>query len=51
MYCVDKICKFLIVSLFVYYVGGALFRLFFDVSGAATTGSTLIDSIDDITSI
>lgn len=45
MYYVDKLCKFLILGLFVYYVGGAIFRTFFSFD-AYISADTIIDAID-----
>lgn len=45
MYCIDKLCKFLILGLFVYYVGGAIFNSFFSAD-AYLSAETIIDAID-----
>jgi len=45
MYCVDKICKFLIVGLFIYFVGGFMFRMVF---GGKPTSMPVVDNFATI---
>lgn len=45
MYCVDKICKFLIVGLFLYFVGGFMFRMVF---GGQSTSMPVVENFATI---